>query len=271
MTDPRVPGRRRFGRLLRDLLGIAAMSAAIAAGAGGCSHGGAAGVPRPERTPLYRDSLASPLVVRSVNGVLNATLDVTMADLPVTRAVGRSTSTDTLPLRAYTLAATTDPAYRPNDSRFTPRFPGPTFRVRPGDLVQIWLRNKLPPPTSRSDSNHVCMSYPAAKRMPPDSAPSPRDVFQDCFHGPNYTNIHYHGMHVTPDSTSTVVGDDVLMVIAPGTWSRCRRPVSTIPATSSWTPSPEGQRTPATSSSRSATTASRGARTPGAARPRGTS
>jgi FtsP/CotA-like multicopper oxidase with cupredoxin domain len=43
-----------------------------------------------------------------------------------------------------------------------------------------------------------------------------RDVFQDCFHGPNYTNIHYHGMHVTPDSNSTVVGDDVLMVIAPG-------------------------------------------------------
>jgi FtsP/CotA-like multicopper oxidase with cupredoxin domain len=173
---------------------------------------------------LHQDSLASPLEVRSVNGVLSATLDVTMANLPVTRAgsVGSNTvnkdtlTTDTLPLRAYTLAATTDPAYRPNDPRFTPRFPGPTFRVRPGDLVQIWLRNKLPPPTSPSDSNHVCMSYPATDAAPPTSPRAPRDVFQDCFHGPNYTNIHYHGMHVTPDSTSTVVGDDVLMVIAPG-------------------------------------------------------
>ena len=52
-------------------------------------------------------------------------------------SVTDSVQVDTLPLRAYTLAATTDPAYRPNDPRFTPRYPGPTFRVRPGDLVQI--------------------------------------------------------------------------------------------------------------------------------------
>jgi FtsP/CotA-like multicopper oxidase with cupredoxin domain len=210
MNDPRVPGRPGFRPLLRDLLVIAALSAVIAAGTGAWSQQISAG-----GTARYQDSLASPLVVRSMNGVLNATLDVTMADLPVTRANDTSVSTDTLSLRAYTLAATTDTAYRPDDPRFTPRFPGPTFRVKPGDLVQIWLRNKLPPPTSPSDSNHVCMTYPATTAAPADSA-LPRDVFQDCFHGPNYTNIHYHGMHVTPDSTSTVVGDDVLMVIAPG-------------------------------------------------------
>ncbi|HEX8211979.1 MAG TPA: multicopper oxidase domain-containing protein [Longimicrobium sp.] len=220
MPERPVPGPRPR-RLTRDLLGVATLAVAVAAAAGGCTHRG----PVVPHARLYQDSLTSPLEVRSVNGVLSATLDVTMADLPVTRAgraVGDSTvnthtlSTDTLPLRAYTLAATTDPAYRPNDPRFTPRFPGPTFRVRPGDLVQIWLRNKLPPPTSPSDSNHVCMSYPAtdsARHRPPSPL---RDVFQDCFHGPNYTNIHYHGMHVTPDSNSTVVGDDVLMVIAPG-------------------------------------------------------
>jgi len=219
MPERRVPNPR-LRRLMRDLLGVATLSAAVAAAAGGCTHRG----PAAPHARLYQDSLASPLEVRSVNGVLSATLDVTMADLPVTRAgsVGANTvnthalSTDTLPLRAYTLAATTDPAYRPNDPRFTPRFPGPTFRVRPGDLVQIWLRNKLPPPTSPSDSNNVCMSYPATNPAPPSSPRAPRDVYQDCFHGPNYTNIHYHGMHVTPDSNSTVVGDDVLMVIAPG-------------------------------------------------------
>ncbi|HYW11006.1 MAG TPA: multicopper oxidase domain-containing protein [Longimicrobium sp.] len=169
--------------------------------------------------PLFGDSLREPLVVRSVNGVLSATLDVSFANLPVTRrgtfnpdgTVKDTIVTDTLPLRAFTLVATTDPAYQPNDPRFTPRFPGPSFRVRPGDLVQIWLKNKLPPPTTRADSNTACMTYAAT-----GPGATNRDRFQDCFHGPNYTNIHYHGMHVTPDSTWAAVGDDVLMVIAPG-------------------------------------------------------
>jgi FtsP/CotA-like multicopper oxidase with cupredoxin domain len=222
MTERRVPDRPQLRRFPRDLAGVAALSAAIVAG---CTPGLEPGpvIPTAAPTPvvnrLYQDSLRDPLVVRSVNGVLSATLDVSIADLTVTRdgavqgdSVARDTvATDTLPLRAYTLAATTDPAYAPNDPRFTPRFPGPTFRVRPGDLVQIWLRNKLPPPVNPSNDNDVCMSYPAAS----DTA-NPPDVFQDCLHGPNYTNIHYHGMHVTPDSTSTVIGDDVLLAIAPG-------------------------------------------------------
>lgn len=206
-----------------ERLGAAALSLALFAAFSGCTPTAAparpAGVqgPRPA-APQFADSLTEPLTVRSMNGVLNATLDVTMANLPVTRAgkaiigdtvaVTGTVQVDTLPLRAYTLAATTDTAYQPNDPRFTPRYPGPTFRVRPGDLVQIWLRNKLPPLSGVDASNDVCMKYPAA-----DSA---IDGFQDCFHGPNFTNIHYHGMHVTPDSTSTAVGDDVLMVIAPG-------------------------------------------------------
>jgi FtsP/CotA-like multicopper oxidase with cupredoxin domain len=221
-----------FRRFLTEFLGIAALSVAIAAGLSGPrTLAGAPGGPAaaaveglvpgdtdhvvlPARadTMLYQDSLAEPLVVRSVDGVLTATLDVTLQDLPVTHASG----TVSLPLRAYTLAATTDPAYQPGDPRFTPRFPGPTFRVRPGDLVRIKLRNKLPPPTIPSDSNTQCMEYGAIH------PPPPLDVYQDCFHGPNYTNIHYHGMHVTPDSTvlvvggEAVVGDDVLMTIAPG-------------------------------------------------------
>jgi FtsP/CotA-like multicopper oxidase with cupredoxin domain len=219
MSEDRVSHPPRPRRLLLELLGAATLSVAVFAALSGCTQPGAPGRPaatgeRPAGTRLYQDSLREPLTVRSVNGVLSATLDVTIANLPVTRAgtvtdtvIKDSVVTDTLPLRAYTLVATTDPAYQPNDPRFTPRFPGPTFRVRPGDLVQIWLRNKLPP----SEANTVCLPYPAA-----EPTASPPDVFQDCLHGPNYTNIHYHGMHVTPDSTSTAVGDDVLMVIAPG-------------------------------------------------------
>jgi FtsP/CotA-like multicopper oxidase with cupredoxin domain len=226
MTEHRVPDRAPPRRLPRGFV-VAALGAAVVAAActpraasvDGPAPSGVTGAQPRAAAPAYGDSLREPLVVRSVNGVLSATLDVSIADLVVTRdgaveagtVVKDTVTTDTLPLRAYTLAATTDPAYAPNDPRFTARFPGPTFRVRPGDLVQIWLRNKLPPPTSPDDSNSACMSYPAAA----DTA-NPRDVFQDCLHGPNYTNIHYHGMHVTPDSTSTVVGDDVLLAIAPG-------------------------------------------------------
>ncbi|HEU4885523.1 MAG TPA: multicopper oxidase domain-containing protein [Longimicrobium sp.] len=223
MTEHRVPDPPQLRRFVRDLAGVAALSAAIVAG---CTPGlepgpviPATATPTPIVNRLYQDSLRDPLVVRSVNGVLSATLDVSIADLTVTRdgaiepdtVIRDTVTTDTIPLRAYTLAATTDPAYAPNDPRFTPRFPGPTFRVRPGDLVQIWLRNKLPPPVNPSNDNDVCMSYPAAS----DTA-NPPDIFQDCLHGPNYTNIHYHGMHVTPDSTSTVIGDDVLLAIPPG-------------------------------------------------------
>ncbi|HEX7239850.1 MAG TPA: hypothetical protein VF263_06265, partial [Longimicrobiaceae bacterium] len=186
MSERRVPDRSRTRRLLPALLGTAALGAAMAAGA--CAPGRS--TPSTDRpapsVAQHADSLREPLVVRSVNGVLSATLDVTFADLPVTRAgkaivgdtvsVTDSMQVDTLPLRAYTLAATTDPAYRPGDPRFTPRFPGPTFRVRPGDLVQIWLRNKLPRPTTPDDSNDVCMTYPAA-----EPGASPRDVYQDCF------------------------------------------------------------------------------------------
>ena len=229
MTEDHVPRPPRPRRLLPALLGAAALGAAIATAA--CApHAAAPGDgPMPSATatvvrPIAQnlrpslDSLRDPIVVRSVNGVLNATLEVSMNRLPVSRygtvvdtvILSDTLITDTLPLRAFTLVATTDPSYGPNDPRFTPRYPGPTFRVRPGDLVQIWLKNKLPPPTTRADSNTVCMTYPAAQTS------TPRDTFQDCFHGPNYTNIHYHGMHVTPDSTSTVVGDDVLLAIAPG-------------------------------------------------------
>jgi len=224
MTEDHVPRRPGPRRPLPELLGLAAVAVALIAAA--CAPGGAAGGLAPAgmeagATEGFADSLQEPLTVRSMNGVLNATLDVTLTDLPVIRAgkaiigdtvsVTDSVQVDTLPLRAYTLAATTDTAYRVNDSRFTPRYPGPTFRVRPGDLVQIWLRNKLPAPTDSTDENDVCMTYPAA-----EPSANPRDEFQDCFHGPSWTNIHYHGMHVTPDSTSTVVGDDVLLAIAPG-------------------------------------------------------
>jgi FtsP/CotA-like multicopper oxidase with cupredoxin domain len=86
-------------------------------------------------------------------------------------------------------------------SQQAPTFPGPTFRVRRGDRVRINLINNL----TQTYPNTACQPYPASTEQPA------ADTFQDCYHGPSYTNIHYHGFHVTPDS----LGDDVLLVVAP--------------------------------------------------------
>ncbi|HEX2094821.1 MAG TPA: multicopper oxidase family protein [Longimicrobiaceae bacterium] len=218
MTRERDP-RSRPRHLLLELTRAAAIALATAA----CASGSRATPPTVQEpgpavtsgrgsqvTRSYADSLREPAVVRSVNGVLTATLVVDTATLQVPRS---ATQKDVLNLRSYRLASTTDPAYRQNDPRFTPAFPGPTFRVKRGDLVRIQLINNLPKGGPQG-ANDVCIQ-PRPDLLRGANIEIP-DVFQGCFHGLNYTNIHYHGMHVTPDSTSTVVGDDVLMVIAPG-------------------------------------------------------
>lgn len=232
------PGRRRP---LQELLAAFAVAAAITAGVGWpgmmqaasgpavlAMEGSApADTPRARVRPVaprdYADSLRDPPVVRSVGGVLNATLAVNMAPLLVDTFVTRIDTTasgqvdtttftnqTTMNLRSYRLTSTTDPAYQ-SILPLAPAFPGPTFRVQRGDLVRIRLINNLPMGGPR-ESNEACIQ-PATDSVKGLTIP---DVYQACFHGPNYTNIHYHGMHVTPDSTSTAVGDDVLMVIAPG-------------------------------------------------------
>lgn len=68
------------------------------------------------------------------------------------------------------------------------RFPGPTFRVRPGDTFQLRLVNDLPPD---EHPMHGDMNIP---------------------HGFNTTNMHLHGLHISPKGNS----DNVLLEIPPG-------------------------------------------------------
>jgi L-ascorbate oxidase len=131
-----------------------------------------------------------PVSVSSVNGKLDVVLNVVLDSLAVP-------GSGTQQLRAWQLVSANGVSYA--DSANATSFPGPTFRVKQGDSVRILLNNQLP----AGNSNDSCGSYPAVT--------SGVDNFQDCFHGYNWTNIHYHGFHVTPDS----VGDDVLLMIAP--------------------------------------------------------
>jgi len=66
--------------------------------------------------------------------------------------------------------------------------PAPTLRVKPGDTMNIELINNLPPNT---DSQPINMFMP---------------------HKINTTNLHTHGLHVSPSGNS----DNVLLMIEPG-------------------------------------------------------
>ncbi|MBW3570883.1 MAG: multicopper oxidase domain-containing protein [Gemmatimonadetes bacterium] len=187
-TPPRVPSRRAAaGRALAA--GALMLGAACATAASSTDGSLRSAAPSAQSV---RNQLWEPRRVASVNGVLDVELWAVMdsLDVPLTD----STSSKQY-LRAYQLYAANGDTL--NDP---PRFPGPTFVVNRGDSVRILLRNKLPP----DGSENQCMNYPAAN--------AGLDTMQGCFHGPNWTNIHYHGFHVTPDS----VGDDVLLLIGPG-------------------------------------------------------
>jgi FtsP/CotA-like multicopper oxidase with cupredoxin domain len=231
MTRERDSHRPRLRRLLLEGLVAAGLGAVIAAGVGtpatveGAARTAvwaegrvAADTPRarvrPVATHSQADSLIDPPVVRAVGGVLNATLLVDTATLPVDTTLGAGVGPNpvAMNLRSFQLTATTDPAYA-SRLPLKPAFPGPTFRVQRGDVVRIQLINSMPQ-GGPQDGNEACIQ-PLQDSVKFATLTIP-DVYQACFHGPNYTNIHYHGMHVTPDSTSTVVGDDVLMAIAPG-------------------------------------------------------
>ncbi len=68
------------------------------------------------------------------------------------------------------------------------RLVGPTIEVRPGSTLRIMLENQLPP----------------------DAQPDPNDP--NVPHGFNTTNLHTHGLHVSPAGNS----DNVLMSVRPG-------------------------------------------------------
>ncbi|HEY0036029.1 MAG TPA: multicopper oxidase domain-containing protein [Longimicrobium sp.] len=136
--------------------------------------------------------LRQPRLIESQNGLLNVTLEVVLRRFTVPQPQGDSTWT----LRTYRVREANGKSWANGDSV---GFPGPTFRVKPNDSVNIKLVNGLP----KVGDDHTCL--PIVHGTTQDTPP-------DCFHGFNYTNIHYHGFHVSPSPNA----DDVLLQIAPG-------------------------------------------------------
>ncbi|TRX01166.1 multicopper oxidase family protein [Candidatus Methylobacter oryzae] len=118
----------------------------------------------------------APEEVRSVNGQLNVNLNVTFTDPAKTKIAGCGVT-----LRSY------------NGNLI-----GPTLRVKPGDTLNITLNNQLDP-TGKAKPEEVCNN--------------PHDTFggsplPDKF---NCTNLHTHGMHVSPSGNA----DNILVVVPP--------------------------------------------------------
>src|SRR5258705_6506394 len=144
------------GVLSPVLVGLAVKQSQGQPGMNMQDHAGARSVGVP-RAPYQKGApLIEPEVRRSVNGELRTTLQVRYAY----QDIG---------------------GYRLHLRSYEGTVPGPTLRVRAGDVLRIRLINDLPPN--------------------PD--PVPADMILP--HHFNTTNFHFHGLHVSPEGLSDTI------------------------------------------------------------------
>ena len=144
------------------MVGISAVPIYLASGGNSAASGSGNSVPA--RSPLdLEGDLKNPREIHSVNGRFQTDLNmaITRHDLPYASAQ----------LRLY-----------------EGEIPAPTFRVSPGDEMEIALHNNMPPNTDTE----------------PPVLNTPNEL--------NSTNLHFHGFHVSPKGNS----DNVYLQINPG-------------------------------------------------------
>jgi FtsP/CotA-like multicopper oxidase with cupredoxin domain len=108
----------------------------------------------------------------------------------------------------------------PSVAAFDYGFPGPTLRVRkgssttPGGTITVKLQNNLPWPGA--DACNLGCQGPCNVSGAPQCC-SDVSTMPDCFHGDNTTNLHFHGLHVSPQSPQDYVLLDLQPATAPYT------------------------------------------------------
>lgn len=103
---------------------------------------------------IQSDSLIQPPVRKSSGGILTTSLQVL----------------------EYHLST---PLFSFNTRSYEHQIPGPTLRVRTGDVLKIQIQNKL----GSEENSYACF-------------------IPNRFHSPNTTNLHVHGLHVSPEGMS---------------------------------------------------------------------
>lgn len=179
-------------------------------------------------TAIIDDNFPQPKTIYSVKGILQTTLLIKMMPPPAKFNPPTPTPTPTpdptkpILFRMYGTPKKGVDANPLIDDEWHWSFPGPTFRVNPGDRIELKLLNYLP--QLPKDQIGVCEPayYPTTGPTPAatpaagtptliPTLPFNNDAFPDCFSENNVTNLHYHGMHVKQGES----GDDVLLAIYP--------------------------------------------------------
>jgi FtsP/CotA-like multicopper oxidase with cupredoxin domain len=161
-------------------------------------------------SPLAANELVNPGEITSVGTTLRSVLVVHDEKRTVPTLTGQ-----TFTLRAYEgySGNKIDPAKRVTKPGVYG--PGPTFRAKVGDTIQIALLNHINPaqfPETPNGQCDVSTTATGGQIYPSPAPPAPgTDVKPDCFRGSNHTNMHFHGTHVSPNAFS----DNVLIEIAP--------------------------------------------------------
>jgi FtsP/CotA-like multicopper oxidase with cupredoxin domain len=155
-----------------------------------------------------------------VNGILSTTFRVELKRQCVPVLSGSTWSNVPMNLRTYVYPDSSGDQLRWG-------FPGPTLHLRKpgtpfatGDSLAILLVNNLPaeastttPCDSACPATTVCPTDPA---LLPDPTTCPGNSFcccwvnrtqsaPNCFHGDNTTNLHFHGLHVSPQAPQDYV------------------------------------------------------------------
>jgi FtsP/CotA-like multicopper oxidase with cupredoxin domain len=166
-------------------------------------------------TPLMaqqRPALVQPVELCPKNGVLSISLGVEMQPAQVYDPLTKTFTA--LPVRTYNLGQNGIWEYCRGQGRIqNPMLPGPTLRLRKGtpgnadgSQLSLALTNRLPV-SPVDEAHHACnpvINYSATVPARPDGtcdlADFPRLTTQwpACFHGDNVTNMHFHGLHISP-------------------------------------------------------------------------
>lgn len=175
------------------------------------------------------EELENPPEITASGGKLNTWFDVRFQTFCVPETDNKDGTFKTVPLKLRTY---TSPARRvlPED---TPRpatdLTGPTLRLRkftppsrPGDALEIMLKNSLPFPAGAACNSACDASAPACdcspgtlgaliKKCTTTKDPDCCCVINctqkapNCLHGDNVTNLHFHGTHASPQSPQDFV------------------------------------------------------------------
>jgi FtsP/CotA-like multicopper oxidase with cupredoxin domain len=96
--------------------------------------------------------------------------------------------------------------------------PGPTFRAKLGDLVEITFFNEVDPRNYSASldrgtigTREACDPFTFQRNGKSVTTSAGGDTMPDCLHGSSTTNVHFHGTHTTPNTT----GDNILLFIRP--------------------------------------------------------